>query len=314
MTRELKILRAFMWWSLLASGTVVMLLFSVSKVLLDVHALMPVASSMSLMILTTVICRLRGFIKSSLILEALSGGVAFSVLVLMSTYLAVSLNSPLADATLMAIDQRVGFDGVALIRFIDTIPLFSWALMHAYASFSLQLIVLPMLLILCGHPERAFALVLAYAAVGFFSSFVSIWFPALGAHVVYAIEPDSLASINPYFGHAFLDQFNAVREQPEFMFSLATAEGILTFPSVHAAVALICGVSAFSLPWLRYPFLALNALMGFSTLTHGGHYLVDVFAGFAVAALALYCVGAVSRMPQHKPTQAFQFSSRRSAG
>ena len=108
------------------------------------------------------------------------------------------------------------------------------------------------------HPARAFALILAYAVVGYVASLASIWFPALGSHVVYAIDPESLRSINPHFGYAFLDQFNAVREQSEFMFSLTTAEGILTFPSVHAAVAFICGVSAFSVPWLRYPFLALN--------------------------------------------------------
>lgn len=311
MTRELKILRALMWWSLLASGTVVMLLFSATKVSLDTDDLLPVASSMALLIFTAMVCRFRGFIKSSLIVEALAGGVAFSVLVLMSSYLAVSLNAPLADATLITIDQRMGFDGAALIRWIDTLPALSWTLMHAYASFSLQLIVLPMLLILFGHSVRAFALVLAYAAVGYFASFASIWFPALGAHVVYAIDPASLTSVNPYFGHAFLDQFNAVREQPEFMFSLTTAEGILTFPSVHAGVALICAVSAFSLPWLRYPFLVLNALMGFATLTHGSHYLVDVFAGIGVAALSLYCVGVVARMPAVKRNHAFQLSSVR---
>ena len=314
MTRELKILRALMGWTVLVSGAVIMLLLSLSKVKLDIDGFLPVALSLALLIFTAMVCRFRGFIKSSLIVEALAGGVAFSILVLVSTYLAVSLNAPLADATLIAMDRQMGFDGVALIRWIDTIPLLSWTLMHAYASFSLQLIFLPMLLILFGHPARAYALVLAYAAVGYVASVVSIWFPALGSHVVYAIDPDSLASINPYFGHAFLEQFRAVREHPEFLFSLTTAEGILTFPSVHAAVAFICAVSAFSLPWLRYPFLALNVLMGFATLTHGGHYLVDVFAGFAVAAFALYCIGVVSRVPQDKRTHAFQFSSRRSTG
>lgn len=314
MARELNILRALMWWLVLVSGAAVMLLFSVSKVSLDLESLWPVASSTTLLILTAIVCRLRGFLKSSLVVEVMAGGVTFSVLVLMSTYLAVSLNAPLADTTLLTLDQRLGFDGAALIRVIDTLPTLSWALMHAYASFSLQLILLPMILIIFGHSTRAFALVLAYAVVGFVASFVSIWFPALGSHVVLAIDPDTLTSINPYFGHAFLDQFHNVREQPEFLFSLKTAEGILTFPSVHAAVAFLCAVSAFSLPWFRYPFLALNALMGFATLTHGGHYLVDVFAGVGVAALSLYCIGVVSRMQTIKPIDALQLNRGRSAG
>ncbi len=315
MTRELKILRALMWWLVLVSGAAVMLLFSASKVSLDFESLLPVVSSTSLLMLTAIVCRLRGFLKSSFVVEALAGGIAFSVLVLMSTYLAVSLNAPLADNTLLTLDQRIGFDGAALIRAIDTMPALSWALMHAYASFSLQLILLPMILIVFGHPARAFTLVLAYAVVGFVASFVSIWFPALGSHVVLGIDPDTLASINPYFGHAFLDQFHAVREQPEFLFSLETAEGILTFPSVHAAVAFLCAASAFSLPWLRYPFLVLNGLMGFATLTHGGHYLVDVFAGVGVAALSLYLIASISRMQSSiKPADALQLSSGRSVG
>lgn len=306
MTRELKTLRALMLWAVLVSGTVVMLLLSVSKLVLDLQAFSTVASSMALLLFTAIVCRLRGFIKFSLVMEALVGGVAFSILVLVSTYLAVSLNAPLADDALIAVDQRMGFDGEALIRWVDTMPTLSWALMHAYASFSMQLIVLPMLLILLGQPARAFALVLAYAFVGFSASLVSVWFPALGSHVVYAIDPESLTSINPYFGYAFLDQFNAVREQPVFMFSLTTAEGILTFPSVHAAVAFLCGVSAFNLPWLRYPFLALNVLMGFATLTHGGHYLVDVFAGVGFAVFSLYCIGYFSRVSAAKWSFAFQ--------
>jgi membrane-associated phospholipid phosphatase len=314
MTRELNTLRALMLWSVLASGVLVVVLLSVSKVVLDLGGLVPVASSMALLIFTAIVCRMRDFVKSSLIMETLAGGVAFSVLVLMASYLAVSLNAPLADHTLIEIDQLIGFDGVALIRLIDEIPVLSSALMYAYASFSLQLIVLPILLILFGQPTRAFALVLAHGAVGYFASFVSIWFPALGSHVVYAIDPSSLTSINPHFGYAFLDQFTSVREQSEFTFSLASAEGILTFPSVHAAVALLCGVSAFSLPLLRYPFLVLNVLMGFATLTHGGHYLIDVFAGLGVAAVSLYCIGFISRRPLPYPAYAFQFGSERSAG
>lgn len=314
MTQELKILRAMMLWAVLVSGAIVMLLLGVSKIVLDLKSLVPVVSTVLLLSGSAIVFHRRGSTKSSLIMEALAGGIAFSVLVLLSTYLAVSLNAPLADHGLVAMDRQIGFDGVALIRLVDGIPALSWALMHAYASFALQLLLLPILLILFDHPARAFVLVLAYAVVGYVASLTSIWFPALGSHVVYAIDPESLRSINPHFGYAFLDQFNAVREQAEFTFSLTTAEGILTFPSVHAAVALICGVSAFGVAWLRYPFLLLNSLMGFATLTHGGHYLVDVIAGLGVAALALYCIAVASRLPVPQLIFAFRLNRARNIG
>jgi len=314
MSRELNVMRGLMLWTVLASGAVVMILLQGSKIRLDYASLAPVGSSLALLLGTAIVCRLRGFVKSSLIMEALAGGIAFSVLVLVSTYLATSLNAPLADDSLVAMDRWMGFDGAAFIRFIDGAPLLSWALMQAYTSFALQLLALPMLLILFGKPERGFGLVLAYALVCYVSSLVSIWFPALGSHVVYAIDPSSLTSVNPYFGHAFLAQFHAVREQPEFLLSLASAEGILTFPSVHAAVALLCAVSAFSVRWLGYPFLTVNVLMAIATVTHSNHYLVDVFAGFAVAAVSLYLVGALSRIPSVRWTPAFRLSGERSAG
>ncbi|MCY0147958.1 phosphatase PAP2 family protein [Hoeflea sp. G2-23] len=216
MTGELKTLRIVMAWALVTSSVLVMILLQASKIVLDYASMGRVGLTLALLAGTAVVCRKRGFIKSSLIMEALAGGIAFSVLVLISTYLAISLDAPLADDSLAAMDRAMGFDGAAFIRLVDGVPWLSWALMHAYASFAMQLLVLPMLLILFGKPSRAFALVLAYALVGFVSSLISIWFPALGTHVVYAIDPASLKSINPYFGHAFLAQFNAVREQSEF--------------------------------------------------------------------------------------------------
>lgn len=300
MTRELKVLRMQMLFGVLASGALIMVMLQASKITLDWGSLLSPAGSLALLVFAAIVCRKRGFEKSSLIMEVLAGGVAFSILVLLSTYLVISLNTPTADASLIALDQWMGFDGVAFIRLVDGMPWLSWALMHAYASFAFQLLLLPMLLILFGQPSRAFVLVLAYAAVGYIASVVSIWFPALGSHVVYGIDPSSLSSINAHFGHAFLSEFHAVREQSEFVFSLDAAQGILTFPSVHAAVALICAVCAFSVPLLRYPFLALNILMAASTLTHGGHYIVDTLAGMGVAALALYCAFALSRVPAYQ--------------
>lgn len=314
MTRELQILRALTLWAVLVSGAVVMLLLGVSKIVLDLYSLVLVVSTVILLTGSAIVFRSRGSLKSSLIMEALAGGIAFSVLVLVSTYLAVSLDAPLADDRLVAMDLWLGFDGAAFIRLVDGMPLLSWTLMQAYASFALQLMVLPMLLILLGQPARAFALVLAYALVGYVSSVVSIWFPALGSHVVYAVDPASLVSINPHYGYAFLEQFQAVREQPEFLLSLASAEGILTFPSVHAAVALLCAISAYGIRLLRYPFLTLNALMAVATVTHSNHYLVDVLAGFAVAAASLYCVRGLSRMPSVALIHTLRLSGERGAG
>ncbi|WP_420406969.1 phosphatase PAP2 family protein [Hoeflea sp.] len=303
MTRETGILRLLMIRSLVASTIIVALLLALSKLSLDLSSFGLTAGLIALLVVAAVYYRGRGLSKVALIMEVMACGIGFSVLVLISTYLAVSVNAPLADEALAAMDRTIGFDGVAFIRLIDGMPLLSWALMQSYVSFALQLMILPVLLVLFDRAASACALVLSYAIVCAIASIVSVWFPALGSHVVYDIDPASLQSVNAYFGHAFLSEFHGVRESAAFTVSLDRAEGILTFPSVHAAVALLCAACAWSVTLLRYPFLLLNVLMATATLTHGAHYLIDTIAGLALAVVVLAAVFGLSRAPAVLSTQ-----------
>lgn len=297
MTSDTVILRAVMIRTLAASAVLVALLLGLSKLSLDLASFALTAGLAALLVVAAVYYRGRGLTKVVMIMEVMACGIGFSVLVLISTYLAISVNAPLADDVLVAMDRTIGFDGVAFIRFIDGMPFLSWALMQTYVSFALQLMILPVLLVVFDKAVLAFALVLSYALVCAVASVVSVWFPALGSHVVYGIDPTSLGAVNAHFGHAFLSEFHGVRDSAAFTVSLDRAQGILTFPSVHAAVALLCAACAWSVPLLRYPFLLLNVLMATATLTHGGHYLVDTIAGLALAAIVLAAVFGLSRVP-----------------
>jgi membrane-associated phospholipid phosphatase len=77
-----------------------------------------------------------------------------------------------------------------------------------------------------------------------------------------------------------------VAEWDCFNFSLQAAQGILTVPFVHAAVACLCAWAAWTSP-MRHPFLILNIATAVSALLHGSHYLVDVIAGLGVSAFAI---------------------------
>lgn len=279
---------------LIGAGSVLALL-SVSKIVIDDRSFTPAVATLALLSVGVLVARMRGLTVASLVIEVLACGIALSLLVLISSYLAISANYPLTDPLLARADRWLGFDGLALVRWVDGVPVLSWLLMHAYASFAPQLLVLPMLLILLRQPGSAFALVLTYGMAGFGASAISVWFPALGAHVTYGIASQTLASVDVHFGYAFLDEFHAVRDQATFVLSVATAQGILTFPSLHTAVAILCAAAASSHVLLRYPILMLNVLMVISTLTHGGHYLIDVLAGMVLALLALLTVAALQR-------------------
>jgi len=73
-------------------------------------------------------------------------------------------------------------------------------------------------------------------------------------------------------------------------------DGIISFPSLHAAVAVIV---PYTMRWNRplfWPILALDALMLISAVPIGNHYFADVFGAAAVAVLAILCGRGVQRL------------------
>ncbi len=59
---------------------------------------------------------------------------------------------------------------------------------------------------------------------------------------------------------------------------------------------------AWPLKFLRWPALALNTLVLVATPIQGGHHVVDVLAGFAVAAAGIAIANRVARIvPKFAP-------------
>src|SRR5439155_10643608 len=72
------------------------------------------------------------------------------------------------------------------------------------------------------------------------------------------------------------------------------SEGIITFPSLHAALAVILIAALWPISVLRWVILALNIVMLAATPIDGSHYFIDVFAGIAVAGAALAAARAIN--------------------
>jgi len=213
--------------------------------------------------------------------------ISLAVPVLVWTYAAARMGRPLADDSLAAMDVALGFDWVAFVKFVDARPLLARWLGEAYGAFYLQLLALPPLLVLIGKASRAYAMIFSYLQICVVSSLVSIWFPALGTYLVYGVGLDDLHNINAMYGFFFLEQFNAVRAAGPFTLILPESAGIVTFPSVHAAVAVLCAWAAWDIRLVRYPMLILNIAMAISAISHANHYLVDIIAGAAIAGACI---------------------------
>ncbi|WP_407070729.1 phosphatase PAP2 family protein [Paraburkholderia rhynchosiae] len=82
---------------------------------------------------------------------------------------------------------------------------------------------------------------------------------------------------------------------------LANAQGVVSLPSFHTALAVLFTYSLRKVPWLRRVAVPLNVIMILSTPTQGGHYLADVIAGLLLFALTLFTYNAIVRRRSSLP-------------
>lgn len=237
------------------------------------------------------------FHRLSNALETMIVGIFLLPPVVAWTYMAVGVGLPAADARLAEMDAALGFDWKTFIGFVEQRYHLAKFLGFSYASFLPQIFFLPVYFCLIGRPSRAYAIVFGYGLICLLASIVSIWYPATGAFVFYGVGPQDTVNINSAAAFSALEQFRAVHEQPSFLLRFDEAAGILTFPSVHAAVAGLCAWAAWDSKALRHPFLVLNVGMAVSTISAGSHYLVDVIGGLGLTGLSVAVATALFLRP-----------------
>ncbi|TAZ69102.1 phosphatase PAP2 family protein [Rhizobium ruizarguesonis] len=241
------------------------------------------------------LCHWRGIPSLLCIVECTGMGLLLTSPLVVSTYVAFALKLPLQDQQLLQLDRLLGIDWLSLIAFFDAHPLLAKSLMLAYQTFHYQLLFLPVVLSLCGHRSRAYQVVGTYGLICVIASIITIWYPALGTYTDFSLRPGDLKNINGILGVEYVSQIVAVRNDPNFVLQLEQVSGIISFPSVHAAVAVLCSWGAWTIRWIRFPMIFLNALMLLSAITDGGHYIVDLAAGIGVAGFSIASVLFISR-------------------
>jgi membrane-associated phospholipid phosphatase len=282
-----KLASRIIWRTVAITQILAVLLLLVGKI--DVIPTQIARVYFGLAVLGALLCyaQYRGMDRLKAMFEPLTVGLFLALPITVATYASIGLNMPLADRELAAWDHALGFDWRGFIYAVDSSPAASGFLQQAYASFSKQSLFLLLFLGFQRNAAKAYAFSFSFLTLCLISSAISIWFPALGTYVTYGMTQEDLANINATYGFVFLEQFHAVRDQAAFTLDFDKLAGILTFPSVHAGLAVLCVWAAWDSKWLRIPFLLLNIAMAASAVSHANHYLVDVIAGFGAAALAI---------------------------
>lgn len=191
------------------------------------------------------------------------------------SYLLIALAPPLVDGALAGWDHALGLDWPALQRAQAGLPEATQLLLRsAYHSGLPQILLVLLYLGFSGRATRLQDFLLRYGVATLLVILLSAPFPAAGAWKHFGAG--SGADL------AALTHFEALRDGSLRELALSRMQGLISMPSLHAAMAVLLAHALRGTP-LRWPGLALNLLMLAATPVEGGHYLVDVLAGVALA-------------------------------
>ena len=205
---------------------------------------------------------------------------------ILASFALASLATPYIDQHLIAADRLLGFDWLTHARFVHERPWLRSVLAYAYGTLSWQFPAALCVLAVFGAHRHLQVFLLAWILTLVLILPISGALPAKAAFGHYGLSPISDYPISRAVPGAF-DLIEALRAGDKRQLLSYDFDGIVTFPSFHAAAGLLLAWGFWAVPWLRWPMLLLNLVMIASTPAIGAHYLVDVIAGQLLAMLSL---------------------------
>lgn len=214
--------------------------------------------------------------------------IGFSAAAAPLSYLVATLGLPQWDNALLRWDRALGLDWRAYLDWVNNRPLIGLMFTLTYQSLMSQMIVICLVLGLGGRHFELRVFTLAVVMSGMVCVLISALMPAMAMYVQLGLKPHDFPNLAPAAAYVHVEHILSLRDGTFRVFSLDTAEGIITFPSYHASLAVIFMAALWSVRWLRWPGVVLNLLVIAATPIDGGHYFVDVGAGIAIAAACLW--------------------------
>lgn len=244
---------------------------------------------------------IRPDIRLASALTATAQIVAFAAVGAPLSYLAAAAGLPLQDARFSAWDEYLGVDWLGYLTFISRHHLLHEIFATAYASFSLQTIATVLILALSGQVFRLRIFVKTFVATTLATIAVSAALPAEGPWLFHAVQATAANGYAEPLSATSWPVFFGLRAGTFITLSGLNSEGIITFPSLHAALAVLFTMALWRTPGVKWIFLVLNIAMIMATPLEGSHYIVDVLAGIAVTLLAWVAVAKIASRPRWIP-------------
>jgi hypothetical protein len=212
-------------------------------------------------------------VVSDLLLSILQVLVALKVLAPL-TYLAAASGYPLVDGALTKLDAILfGFHWNAEAGWVANHPAIDWLLQRAYFSLSYQGALVVLIGSINRPGDRNGELIWQFCISLVLTCAIFVFTPALG-HVA-------------HIGTGWRTALMMIRNGEWDALDFSNLEGIISFPSFHTTLAILLVYAVRHHRWALAVLVPLNMLLIVATLSVGGHYLVDLPAGAAVAFVSI---------------------------
>ena len=190
------------------------------------------------------------------------------------TYLAAASGYPLVDSALTKLDAVLfGFEWHVEADWVANHPAVDWLLRRAYFSLHYQAALVLVIGSLSRPGDRNGEIIWQFCISLFLTCVIFAFTPALG-HVA-------------HIGTGWMETLLMIRNGEWTAFDFSDVEGIISFPSFHTTLAILFVYAARHHRWALAVLVPLNMLLIVATLSVGGHYLVDLPAGAAVAFISI---------------------------
>jgi len=203
---------------------------------------------------------------------------------LLLTYAAVTVKFPYVDADLYEIDNALGLDRHAYLKFFAEWPWLARTVELAYFSMLPQFALVPAIVFFARRFEEAQRMAIAIAISLLITVFVSVFTPSVTAFVHVDLTEMASVPANLYTPEATME---GLRSGVLRSISLNHLEGLVSFPSFHTAAALIFAWTLRSVRFVNWAGVVLNAALISATPTAGAHYFIDIAGGLVVAITAI---------------------------
>lgn len=210
------------------------------------------------------------------------------------TYAAAALTTGYADELLATLDRALGFDWVWFYNLSRDHAWLSIAGKVAYVSIFISPTILILVFAWTGRRVEARRFLFAFAVALAVTVVIAAFFLARGA-IEYHVG--STPAYMPQAGVHHAQIIRDLRAGTLDHVDPARLAGLLTFPSFHATSAILFIWAAWPIRRLRGPMLAMNLAMLAATPIEGGHYLIDVFGGVAIAWVGIAALRFTSPRP-----------------